>query len=381
MLSAVKRLTERELISEVVRIAEIPSPTFEEAARANYVREAFLEAGLDACIDLAGNVVGRIRGKEEQPPVVLAAHIDTVFARGVDVKTRCEGGVLHGPGVLDNSASVAALVHIARSAWQTSWTPARDIYLVGTVGEEGSGDLRGMRHLVPAMPVRPSAVIVVDGHLGELVNVGVGSRRFELAVKAPGGHSWQDYGTPSAIHVLTTLASEILELQVPKQPRTALNIGTFTGGTGVNVIAERALLSLDIRSVAQSEVDRLANAVEQIVNSGSFANDVHVEITIIGERPAGGIAPDHPLLSLAKSALASEGFSSKLVAHSTDANIPFAAGIPTVATGVANGEGIHTLQEHLFVSSLGKGVRQLATLVETLSSERSADPRISAEQG
>jgi di/tripeptidase len=241
-----------------------------------------------------------------------------------------------------------------------------DIWLVANVCEEGLGDLRGMRTVVDRFGSQPMAYIVLEGMaLGQVYHRGLGVRRYQISAKTPGGHSWVDYGSPSAIHELITLASSITQLHLPDQPRTTLNIGKFTGGVSVNTIAPEAHLELDLRSEDLQVLEYISAQVESLA-AGAQRSGVQIQARLIGSRPAGEISSEDRLVRLACKCLEQVGLQPRLNIGSTDANVPLSQGLPSICVGLTVGAGAHTLQEYIYIQPLSLGLTQLACLVEQL---------------
>ncbi len=277
-------------------------------------------------------------------------------------------GRVYGPGIGDNSTGVAALLGLIETLQKLSAPPV-DIWVLANVGEEGLGDLRGMRAAIDKLQEKTGAVIAIEGMgLGRVVHTALGSRRYRITVKAPGGHSWGDFGTASAIHVLVSLAADIARLQVPAEPRTTFNIGRIQGGRSINTIAQDAWLELDLRSEETAALEKaVADVMEMVSNYQTpiwQRRGVAVDTELIGDRPSGGIAEDHPLTQAAVEALVDTGHEApvELRISSTDANIPLSRGIPAVCVGVTEGAGAHRLEEWIAKEPLGRGLRHLVLL-------------------
>jgi tripeptide aminopeptidase len=353
------------LVTQTLAICRIPSPTFAEEKRAQYIAGRLRELDLrDVEIDSISNVTALLPSGSTARPLMVVAHIDTVFPEGTNVEPNWDGQYWRAPGIRDNSASVATTLLLPELLRRAGVKLRRDLILAFSVGEEGRGNLRGMRALMERFGDRVFAVIAADGNLGVINHVAISVRRLEISVKTDGGHSWADAGKPSAVHVLARIAGRISELSVPSEPKTVINIGTVSGGTSVNSIAEFARLSLDIRSIDGAEVRKLENAVRDIV--AALSDDrVVVEIAEIGDRPGGMIPRDHSLVRAMIAGYASAGVKPTLLPGSTDANIPLSLGIPSASMGISQGGRIHTLQEYLDPQSLPAGA---AALVHTLAS-------------
>lgn len=357
-----------ELVSETIAVCEIPAPTFHEEQRARYVARQFSAAGLDGVsLDALGNVTGVLPGAQGGPMVMLAAHLDTVFEGLTQIRVRRNGDQLHAPGVRDNSAAVAALIVLARILVATGVRTRRPLILAGTVGEEGLGDLRGMRALMDGWGDRLEYVIGVDGALGGIVNYGIGSRRLEVTTRARGGHSWGDFGSPSAVHAMGRMIGAIGDIEVPLSPKTTFNVGKIQGGTSVNSIAAQAVMQVDMRSVDSTQLRRLEEEVRRRVAAVAAAERVELEVTVVGDRPSGSIAPDHELVRLVTAVQGKLGIHSRLSASSTDANIPLSRGIPAVTIGVTTGANNHAPTEHADITPMVTGVLQLFDVATALT--------------
>lgn len=351
------------------RICTIPAPTFSEERRAAFVKGEFDAQGLEAWIDEAGNACARRRGTGRSV-LLLTAHTDTVFPAGVDLSIRYEDERLVGPGIGDNSLSVAALLTLPRILDQATIQTGSDLVLCANTGEEGLGNLRGMRHAVATYRDDLTAVIVLEGHhLGRVYNQAVGSRRLRVTVMAPGGHSWGAFGTASAIHVLGEMITAIAKLPVPTEPKTTFNVGTIDGGVSINTIAPLATLTLDLRSIDLATLTHLISRVESIVEEANdAARGVSAYSEIIGDRPGGVISADAPVIQTALDTLRELGLDPHLSAGSTDANIPIAEGIPAVCIGLTTGEHAHRIDEYIDIPPLVTGLKQLALLVARVGS-------------
>ena len=367
------------LLDLAIAIQQIPAPTFHEAERAEFVRARFTEEGLqDVEIDSVGNVYARFGSQSpiaKRPPLVITAHLDTVFPPGVDLRVRREPERILAPGIGDNSLGVAGLFGLAWSLRERNLSLPGDVWFVANVCEEGLGNLRGMKSLVDRFgsgPPRtrtgttPLAYLVVEGMaLGQVYHRGLGVRRYRIDIRTLGGHSWNDYGQPSAVHELTALSTRLTTLELPRLPRTTLNVGVIAGGSSVNTIAAEAMLELDLRSESAATLEDVAGQVEQIVRSTEKPG-VTVELEVIGQRPSGEIPADHRLVRLAQDCLRTVGIEPHLNIGSTDANLPLSLGLPSVTIGLTTGGGGHTVHEFINVAPLEKGVEQLVNLVSRI---------------
>lgn len=352
------------LVETAIAIQQIAAPTFHESRRAAFVRDQLTQIGLvDVSTDAIGNVYGRVPGKARGPGLLIAAHLDTVFAESTDLTVRREGQRIYGPGLGDNSLGVAALLHLAMALHKHAITPAHDIWLVANVGEEGLGDLRGMRAALEQLRGQIGVAIALEGTGHDrIVHEAIGVRRYRITARAAGGHSWQNFGAPSAVHTLVRLADRLTRLDLPPT-RSSFNIGVIEGGSSVNAIAEHASLLLDLRSVETEALMGLVRQVEKILASSRLASpDVAIKADIVGDRPAGRIPRDHRLVQLATAAYTAAGANVSYGVGSTDANVPLSQGIPAVCIGIADGANAHRLDEYIETSRIGNGMRALLWL-------------------
>jgi tripeptide aminopeptidase len=340
-----------------VRLTEIPAPPFQEGLRAAAMKNLLAETGLAVHVDKTGNVIGELRGADEKEVVIFAAHMDTVFPAGTDVKVRREGSRMSAPGISDNGTGVAALLAIARAAQFAHLKPQRTILFVGDVGEEGEGNLRGMRALVDAYHSRLKAVVVLDGSGTDHVTTkALASRRLEATITGPGGHSWSDFGMPNPINALVRGSVRFINTKVPAIPRTTFNIGQIEGGTSVNSIPYEARIKIDIRSESEDELVRLESALRECIAAGvrdemESARDrskgkLESSVELLGSRPGGELTSDSPLLAALRYADDVVSNQSRIERSSTDANIPLSLGIDAISIGAGGaGGGAHSLQE------------------------------------
>ena len=361
---------------EQARLTEIPAPPFHEEQRAAAVKVLLAAVGLDVDIDKAGNVIGELRGASEKEIVVLSAHLDTVFPPGTDVKVQREAGRMIAPGISDNGTGLAALVAIARAMHEARIKPQRTILFVADVGEEGEGNLRGMRALVDNYRGKLNAVIVMDGSGTDHVTTkALASRRLEVLVTGPGGHSWSDFGIPNPINAMVRASVRFINTRVPVSPRTTYNIGEIEGGTSVNSIPHEAHMKVDTRSESEEELTRLETALRDAVSAGvrdeqEAARDrskgkLDWKVNLLGSRPGGELRDGSPLLAALRAAEAFVGNESRIERASTDANVPLSLGIDAIAIGAGgNGGGAHSLQEWYDPSGRELGLqRALLTLL------------------
>lgn len=347
------------------RICEVPAPTFDEAARGALVSELLQGVRLSPHTDEVGNVVAEVPGGRG-PRLLIAAHLDTVFPAETDVRLRAEGDRLCAPGIGDNSASLAVLLYYLQ-ALQAGTHPQRpQITVAATVGEEGLGDLRGIRQLMAERARDFDMVLALDGHLGALIHAGVGSKRFEVRFSARGGHSWGDFPSPSAVHALGEAIYMLGKLPVGELPRSSYNVGQVWGGSSINAIAQEAGFNLDLRSTDAGVLARLEQGARARLAKVSKKHDVLLGLERVGDRPAGG-SPNAALVREAQGALRDFGLPVRLAASSTDANAAMAVGLPAVAFGVYRGGDAHRLSEWLEPASLPLGYEVLARLLARIS--------------
>jgi tripeptide aminopeptidase len=353
-----------KVLDLAISIQRIPAPTFREQQRARFVYEGFQAEGLcDVELDNLGNVYGRLPGNSSIPPLVISAHLDTVFPAQTTLDGTRQMDKIFGPGIGDNSLGVAGLFGLTWLLRQDAALLPGDLWLVANVGEEGLGDLRGMRAVVERFGAQPLAYIVVEGMaLGQIYHRALAVRRFRITIHTQGGHSWVDFGRPSAIHEIARFVESLMALQLPNQPRTTLNVGVISGGTSVNTIAAQAQLDLDLRSEEISALENLVAEVDSIVRS---TRQPGIDLTCeeIGSRPSGSISKHHPLIRLAWRCLESQGLQPNLGIGSTDANIPLSRGFPAVCVGITTGGKAHTIDEFINIPPIGQGLQQLHALV------------------
>lgn len=354
------------LVDQSIVIQQIPAPTFAEAARAAYLEGRFGEVGLvDVQRDGLNNVYGRFPGSDSlnKAPVIISAHSDTVFPAGTDLTVRRDGHLIHGPGIGDNSTGVAGLLVLAETLRVQAIRPLADIWFVANVGEEGLGDLRGMRAVVERFGGHAIYLVVEGGLFGQISHQAIGVHRYEITIHTPGGHSWGNFGQRSAIHELGRLIAAIDKIQLPLKPKTTYNVGVIEGGTSVNTIAQTARMLLDLRSEDPHRLSILVSEVERLVINRQRLRDVAVEMKQIGNRPPGQISRDTPLVQQAATALRFVGSTKvNFIASSTDANVPLSQGYAAVCIGLTESGNAHRLDEYMDSTCLAKGMSQLLLL-------------------
>jgi tripeptide aminopeptidase len=369
-----------------LELARIAAPPFAESARAEWVAEKFRELGLDNVhSDDVGNVFGSHPGFGKSY-VALSAHIDTVFPAGTPLNIRQQGTRLYGPGVSDNGAGVTAMLAIAALLRSVRIRHVLPFLFIGNVGEEGEGDLRGMRHIfsTPRWKESIDYTLVLDGAGADtIVAEALGSRRFEVIVRGPGGHSWSDFGAPNPIMVLARAIQDFAQTPVPSSPKTTFNIGVIRGGTSVNSIPESASMRVDIRSTSMAEMERLERALRQALERAVEKSSpppeerstsqrrplgVSCEIVVIGNRPAGELDSNARLLQVIRAVDAQLGNAAQVQRASTDANVPLSLGREAIAIGGGGaGGGAHTLQEWFDCSGRELGLKRILLTLLTLA--------------
>ncbi len=339
-----------------IRLTEIPAPELKEARRGEALRNLFEASGLRVRVDKIGNVIGERAGSDTKGVVLLVAHLDTVFPAGTNVTVKRNASRLEAPGIADNGAGLAALVAVARALFESRIRTTKTIVFAGDVGEEGEGNLRGVRALIEEFGPRLSAVIAIDGpSIEHITTQGIASRRFEVSITGPGGHSWSDFGAPNPIAALARGIVKFSSVRVPDDPRSSYNFGVIDGGTSINSIPARAAVKIDLRSEEESELDRLESALRDSMQAGikdeissghSNSDTLQLNFRSLGARPSGKLPEDSPLLETIRNVDRFLGNRSRLERSSTDANIPLSQGIPAIAIGGGGkGSGSHTLGE------------------------------------
>ncbi|MGD0964618.1 MAG: M20/M25/M40 family metallo-hydrolase [Candidatus Acidiferrales bacterium] len=366
------------ITDQQVHLTEIPAPEFNEAQRGQFLKQLFEANGFAVRVDETGNVIGERPGSDPKSVVLLAAHLDTVFPADTDVRVKRSGDRLQAPGISDNGAGLAALVGIARALSESGMRTAKTIVLAGDVGEEGEGNLRGMRALVEHYSSRISAVIAVDGPSADHITTqGIASRRIEVTITGPGGHSWSDFGVPNPITALSRGIVRFSGIKLPDHPRTSYNFGVIEGGQSVNSIPARAVAKVDLRSEDDKQLTRMENALRDAMQAGardeaygsrSGKDSIEVSFRSLGTRPAGTLADNSPLLQTIRDVDRLLGNRSRLERSSTDANIPLSLGIPAVAIGAGGtGGGSHTLGEWYDASGREFGLKRLLLTAVSLA--------------
>jgi acetylornithine deacetylase/succinyl-diaminopimelate desuccinylase-like protein len=377
---------EREIAEFQLAVTAVPAPTFDEQVRAEWMRERLEKLGLEIRYDAVGNLLASRPGLQPDLPAIgLSAHLDTVFPLTTPLDVRREQARLLGPGISDNGSGLAALWAVAAAFHAAGIVTSTPLLFIANVGEEGEGNLRGMRHIyrerleaedgngeAPA----PALLIAVDGAgCDSIISQALGSRRFEIVITGPGGHSWSDHGTPNPIVAAGLLIEKLYRIPLPVNPRTTLNVGTMEGGTSVNTIPERAVLKVDLRSSDSRRLDDLEQQLRRAVADACATTEASAHrgrlsrtITNVGERPAGELPATSPLLAAVRAVDTQLGIRSQILRASTDANVPLSMGLEAVTLGAGgNGGGAHTVHEWFDPGGREHGLRRLALLVLLLA--------------
>ncbi|MEJ2185476.1 MAG: M20/M25/M40 family metallo-hydrolase [Gemmatimonadota bacterium] len=374
----VVRETDTDTLRHMAELVEIPAPPFGEEARGEYVLDRFRELGLhDVHRDEAGNVLGTLPGAAEPDagPVMVAAHLDTVFDEQTDVRLRREGDRWCAPGISDNVRGLAAMLALARGCTEAGVRTRRPLVLVASVGEEGIGDLRGVKHIFRSDGpwLHAAAFLAIDGAgMDRIIDRGVGSRRYHIDVRGEGGHSWSDWGIANPVHAIGNAIAELMRLRLRHTPRTVLSVTRVGGGTSVNAVPQAAWLELDLRSESERALARLDRRVQAIVRRavGAAARrrrrgtaGLDLDVRSIGQRPAGRTR-DETLLLAAAAATRAVGAEPEGTASSTDANVAMALGIPALCVGAGGrAGGMHTTDEWYTNERGPEGIERVLLIV------------------
>ncbi len=348
-----------EITDEHARICSIPAPPFGERERALYLAERFRQYGLsNASLDEEGNCVALRAGASLEPLLVVSAHLDTVFPPGTDFNVRRERGRLLAPGIADDGCGLAALIALLRALESFSIETEGSLLFVGTVGEEGEGNLRGARHLLTKgeWAGRTSAFISFDGPgVERITHAALGSRRYRVRLRGTGGHSWGDFGVANPVHALGRAIARLAVYPAPTEPRTTFNVGRIEGGASVNVIPHEAAMDVDLRSASAEELRRLDAFFRRVVREAADEENaqrrigdppLELDMKLLGDRPSGETPVDAPLVRITREATRALGFRPRLDRSSTDSNIAISLGIPAVTLGTGGTSGnSHTLDE------------------------------------
>jgi len=376
------RSHEPELRDWQMEVATIPAPPFGEGPRAEWLRSRFCELGLeDVQVDSVGNVLAaRLGADRNQKLVAVTAHIDTVFAGGTPLNVRREGDRLCGAGISDNGAGIVGLLALASALRSAKVRLSAGLLFIGNVGEEGEGDLRGMRHIFCESSWKDciGPTVVLDGAaIDTVVTQALGSRRFQVTIQGPGGHSWSDFGAPNPIVVLSRAIARFSRTELPAEPKISANVGVISGGTSVNSIPESAGMRVDIRSASHEEMERLERALREAVAEAAAeypkrarngCKGISSEIQLIGCRPAAELDPNARILQVIRAVDAHLGNHARPHRASTDANIPLSLGREAISIGAGgSGGGAHTLQEWYNPAERDLGLKRVLLTVLALA--------------
>lgn len=356
--------------AEQIELTEVEAPTFEEKKKGELYKEKLRDLGIEGVrTDEVGNVFGIRKGSGNGPTLVLCAHLDTVFPRGTDVKAKWKDGKVYAPGISDDGRGLAAVLSVVRALNHADIQTEGDLIVGATVGEEGLGDLRGVKYLFENRSSIDGFISIEPGSPDRVTYLGTGSKRYLVTYRGPGGHSFGNYGTASPIHALGRAIATVSSIQTKEEPKTTFNVGLINGGTSVNTIAETAEMLIDLRSNSQEELLKLESNVLDLIRSAAdeenefrkHPGEVTVDIKRVGDRPAGTQSADASIVQVA--AAASEVLGWKAVldqASSTDSNVPIHLGIPAVTLG-GGGDfgGCHTLNEYFDPEGAFVGVQKI----------------------
>ena len=351
------------LLQRTLAFQAIPAPTFDENARARFLIDELKDTGVQELgIDDAGNVLARIPGGSLKP-LVVSAHMDTVFPADTDLKSDRDDTEMTGPGIGDNALGLASLVELALDFRASP--PPGDVWLAATTCEEGLGNLRGIRAVVDRFGESVAAYIVVEGMaLGHVYTRGLPVRRYRIAVQTPGGHSWVHAGRRSAIHELISIGAELVQVPLPRNPRTTMNIGRVEGGTTINSIASQAWMDVDLRCELEPALEMLADWLRDLVARHN-RDAVRTSLTDIGSRPGAALPAGHPLFRAAQQALLEIGEPApEPEPASTDASYPLSRGLPAICVGLTRGSDAHSLKERIEIGPIALGYASLVSLID-----------------
>jgi tripeptide aminopeptidase len=379
-------------VAEQIKFTAIPAPTFDEHVRGQFFQKRFSELGLqNVRVDEHGNIFGYRPGSGEGPKLVVSAHLDTVFPHGTDVEAKVIDGKIYAPGIADDGRGLAALLTLIRAVNHTNFQTVGDIVFVATVGEEGLGDLRGVKGLFADNTDIDGFISIEPGTPNEITYLATGSRRYRVNYSGPGGHSFGNFGIPSAIHALGRAIAMISEIQVSENPKTTFNVGTINGGTSVNTIAASASMVLDMRSTSHEELLTLEEQVVGLLHQAAAdenlrwnkEDSIKVQLELVGDRPAGSQSAEAIIVQSAMAAASVLGFEPELNnPSSTDSNVPIGLGIPAVTLGGGGHYGgCHTLQEFFDPKDAHYGVQKiLLTILGLVGLNNVTEPLLEKKQ-
>jgi len=371
------RDAEARTLDDQVRLCAVPAPPFAETDRARLLAELLRGSGVEQVrLDRVGNVIGVRPGRAAHPHLVLSAHLDTVFPAGTPVDPVREGDTIRGPGIGDNCRGLAVLVAVARALEAARLSTQGTITFVGTVGEEGLGDLRGVKALFrESLQGQVDAFVAIDGAGVAITNAGVASRRYRVTFRGPGGHSYGAFGVANPVHAVGRTIALLADVEVPRRPRTTFSVGRVGGGTSINAIASEAWMEVDLRSEDPAALGKLVEAFEDQVRRALAAENARwaqagrltVELNVVGDRPGGTTARGSPVVVAAEAVTAALDLPVLVREGSTDANLPISLGIPAVTIeGGGSGTGAHTLDETFRTTDAWRGTQRALLLALAL---------------
>ena len=363
-------------LSEQMEVARVPSPPFQESERAKVIAAKLEKMGARPEFDEIGNLLAWYPTDDrdvDSPPVIIAAHMDTVFGPEVPIKITHTGQRWEGPGTTDNARGLAVSLAVLSALIHGSDEPRYPVLFAFTVGEEGPGDLRGVKHLfTEGSPFRSAAAfIAVDGTgLRRIIHHGLGSRRFRVTIRGAGGHSWTDWGRSNPANAAGEFIQRLAALPLPEQPRTTLTVARLGGGTSINAIPAEAWVEIDARSEADKHLRHTESSIREALEAALAAEEergegpLTVDVTVIGERPAGRLPASHPLVRAAEKVTRELGQEPEYAVSSTDANVPLALGIPAIAIGGGGTSGdTHTEHEWFEDTDGAAGALRLLSII------------------
>jgi len=372
------RSSEAQTIEDQIRFCEIPAPSFKEEVRGRELQRVFQQLGLqNVRVDKAGNVLGDYAGASPRPRVVMAAHLDTVFPEGTNVKVRREGAVLHGPGIGDDCRGLAVIVAAVREMKKAKVQTPGTITFVANVGEEGLGDLRGVKELFNStLKDQIDRFVSIDGTGIHVTNVAVGSHRYRITFTGPGGHSFGAFGMANPMGAMGRAIAKIQELQVPKQPKTTFNVGRIGGGTSVNSIPFEGWMELDMRSSDPASLASVDANIQKAIDAAVVEENarwgkpgvITVKKELVGDRPAGSTPENSPIVKDGLAVATVLGFNANLGEGSTDSNMPMSLHVPAITVGGGGrGHDAHALTESFDTTDAWQGTQYAILLAVSLA--------------
>ena len=354
------------ILDDLKKISSVPSPPFKERQRALFLQGFLKENNYNSNIDKEGNLVAPKKGLTDGC-IVWSAHIDTIFPEGTGISIKEKGGKIFCPGICDNSAGIVALLYLMKYLKKFKIREKHSNIFLFNVGEEGLGNLRGVRFFFDNLSSHVKAHICVEGHkIGRLTTRVVGSFRQKITVKSEGGHSWRDYGKPNAIVIASEIINQLSKIKFPEEPKTTLNIGTISGGKSVNSIPSYAEFAYEVRSLDKGCLKAAMQKANEMASS--FRKFASIEMEELGKRPCGEMK-DAELIRIVKNVHTELGIETIEDVGSTDSNYPISLGLPSVTVGITNGGNTHSEEEFLFIGQIKKGIEQLILLHKALNSD------------